>query len=292
MPTLGKFYDLAAVLRAEGLTVVETDGWQARGFGPLHPVGVLFHHTAISKTATNKATLSVLTKGRPDLRGPLCNGQIRRDGTVVLVAGGVAHHAGGGSSVTYDAVVADRVTPGPGEHDDMNGNVQFIGWECDNAGDGEGWPPEQVDAMVRVGAALCRAEGWRAARCIGHREWTRRKVDPRGVDMDGLRTAVAHLLTDSVQVVRGGRPEDQIGPTWEESAVGRLPMIKEGAGANGPNGFVARLQGLLSASNQPTPITGVFDAETTKALKAWQKRAKVDVDGVAGQQTWQRLLGL
>ena len=41
--------DLAAVLRAAGLTVIELDGWRSNGrpktTGGFDPVGILWHHT-------------------------------------------------------------------------------------------------------------------------------------------------------------------------------------------------------------------------------------------------------
>lgn len=37
------------------------------------------------------------------------------------------------------------------------------------------------------------------------------------------------------------------------------------------------------------PVTGKYDAATEKAVEAYQKRKKLDVDGVVGKDTWNML---
>lgn len=61
-------------------------------------------------------------------------------------------------------------------------------------------------------------------------------------------------------------------------------------GSVGP--AVRRVQRALNAVTDrdvPVKATGVFDARTTSALKAWQKFVGLDVTGVAGNQTWRAL---
>ena len=61
-------------------------------------------------------------------------------------------------------------------------------------------------------------------------------------------------------------------------------------GSVGP--AVRRVQRTLNAVTDrevPVKATGVFDERTTSALKAWQKFVRLDVTGVAGNQTWRAL---
>jgi hypothetical protein len=54
---------------------------------------------------------------------------------------------------------------------------------------------------------------------------------------------------------------------------------------------VRRLQRALNAASTRSnlPVTGVFGASTTTALRAWQDRVNVEVTGVAAGPTWQGL---
>ena len=64
-------------------------------------------------------------------------------------------------------------------------------------------------------------------------------------------------------------------------SAGDQPVVKYGSA--GP--AVRRLQRTLNAAGattKPLMATGVFDAATTTALKTWQKRARVEISGVAG----------
>lgn len=83
---------IADVLRAEGVKLVEYPGWQNRGHGDFKDIrGVMVHHTGSDNTSA-----ASIAEGRPDLRGPLSQLHIARDGTVTIVAVGVAWHAGVG----------------------------------------------------------------------------------------------------------------------------------------------------------------------------------------------------
>jgi hypothetical protein len=68
-------------------------------------------------------------------------------------------------------------------------------------------------------------------------------------------------------------------------SAGDRPVAKYGS--TGP--AVRRVQRTLNAVTDrdvPVKATGIFDARTTDALKAWQKFVGLDVTGVANQQTW------
>ncbi|WP_406439433.1 peptidoglycan-binding protein [Streptomyces sp. NBC_00631] len=187
---------LVSALRAEGVAVVEHDGWRTHnraGHGAWGPVnGVIIHHTVTSGTSTS---VSMCFAGRSDLPGPLCHGVIAKDGTVHLVGNGRANHAGSGDGDVLAAVIAESAAlPAPNQNN-TDGNVHFYGFECVNLGDGKDpWPDVQLDAMVRASAALCRAHGWSARSVIGHKEWTNTKIDPRGFAMADFRSRVAARL--------------------------------------------------------------------------------------------------
>lgn len=171
-------------LRAEGCTVELLPNWETTGHeGTLSPEGGLLHHTAGHKD------LGIVVHGRPDLAGPLAQLYLRLNGHVVLIAAGVAWHAGKGSQRVYEEILREAVvTSDPqfdaavrGLPDDMSlANFRYIGIEVENDGR-EPLTPAQLDALPRVMAACVRfnkSRGWKTAyRWRHHRQHTRRKVD-------------------------------------------------------------------------------------------------------------------
>ena len=186
----------AAALRAEGVRVVEHAGWEtynrnSKGaWGPVH--GVVIHHTAGSKS------LNLCWTGTPSLPGPLCHTHLAKDGTATLLSAGRANHAGTFAQNAYDAALNEKtVHPRPDSAEPVDGNAHFYGIEIENLGDGKDpYPTVQYDAAVRWAAAICRAHGWSAESVIGHKEGTRRKIDP-SFDMGAFRTRVAARLSPS-----------------------------------------------------------------------------------------------
>ncbi|MDX2539786.1 N-acetylmuramoyl-L-alanine amidase [Streptomyces scabiei] len=185
----------AALLRAEGVTVVEVGAWpthnrNAKGpWGPVH--GVMIHHTVTSGSAR---TVAMCRDGYTSLPGPLCHGVITKDGRVHLVGYGRANHAGLGDDDVLQAVIAERALPVDDEAN-TDGNRHFYGFECENLGDGEDpWPPEQLLAIERVAAAICRHHGWGTESVIRHLDWQPGKVDPRGIDWAAMRRRIADRL--------------------------------------------------------------------------------------------------
>lgn len=170
---------LDRVLAGEGLQVRTYDGWTRHGHGQLSAVrGIVWHHTATPPSAGTAGPVSVVRNGRTDLPGPLAQLCLDRDGVWHVVAAGLAYHAGSGS------------WPG------LAGNSDCLGVECLHTGTAaERWSPVQLESL-RVGtAALCSAYDLDPARVlIGHREWTSRKVDPYGLDLDDERATVAQLM--------------------------------------------------------------------------------------------------
>lgn len=158
---------LADVLRSEGLSVVETSGWRLRGSEFSRPIiGVIGHHTASNRRSGNAPSLSTCIVGRPDLKGPLCQCLLGRDGSWIVIASGVGNHAGKG--IWNGSTI---------------GNDGRIGIEAENDGVGEPWPVRQMDSYVRGSAALLRHLDLSAASWCSHFEFARptgRKIDPAG----------------------------------------------------------------------------------------------------------------
>lgn len=175
---MGRVLWLADVLRDAGLTVVENPGWKQRGTEGLSPLYQLFHHTASSPRGGLHPSRNVVVNGRRDLAGPLCNVLVWRDGTCEVIASGVANHAGRGAPLS---------------------NRSSVGWECENSGVGEPWPEQQLDAIARGMAAVCRHTDRPVSAIYGHKESALpkgRKIDPTGIDMDSWRSRVDALLSE------------------------------------------------------------------------------------------------
>lgn len=183
-----------AMLRAAGLTVIETEGWFNRGYlgQDLQAcAGVLWHHTATGAArnyTSGLPTKNVLIAGHAGLPGPLCNIGLGRAGEVYMIATGVANHAGTGR--------AHGVPVNMGNH-------YLIGIEMESSGVKPwDWTPAQLAAAPVLGAALERAYMMHldpSARLqLGHLEYSDAgKIDPAGWPggMDGLRAQINAQLS-------------------------------------------------------------------------------------------------
>lgn len=149
---------LLPVLRDVGLDVKTVSGWESRGrpasTGGFDPKGILTHHTG-SKGVGAHPSLGIVTRGRPDLPGPLAHTLTARTGVVWIIAAGRCNHAG----------VAHR--SGPVAAGD--GNAVLVGNEVDTSGFQE-MPTVQRDAAVLVAAAVLRHLGQDASWARLHAE--------------------------------------------------------------------------------------------------------------------------
>jgi N-acetyl-anhydromuramyl-L-alanine amidase AmpD len=260
---------LADVLRAEGIELVEFPGWRDRGHGDFKDIrGVMVHHTG-----SDHATAASIAYGRADLSGPLSQLHIARDGTVTVVAVGVAWHAGLGM---YPWLPANM------------GNWHLIGIECANSGTSPttphrtNWPAAQYDALVRSCAAINCRLAQDSSRTIGHKEYAGRaqgKWDPGAIDMDILRSDVqAHI---------GAIPKPA--PTPKPPVpVGEYADVLLFRGAEGPQ--VVQLQRQLKAGYNAYAgkliIDGVYGVHTEAAVREFQRRTRgLKVDGIVGPDT-------
>ena len=197
---------MADAFRKNGLRVKEVQGWKSRGRdGTFDPRGVIFHHTASSSQGGFSPALGVVTTGRSDLPGPLCNVLVARDGTVHLIAAGRSNHAGEGGP--FRNIPQD------------SGNSFLAGVEVENDGVGEGWRTELLDTLGVVFATMLLGLHRRSNWLIGHKEWTTRKIDPAdgkgGLDMQVFRARVRGRMK---AIARGEleplpRPKEESGPS-------------------------------------------------------------------------------
>ncbi|MFD5792254.1 peptidoglycan-binding protein [Streptomyces diastatochromogenes] len=261
-------------LRDEGVALREHADWRTHNrnhkgpWGPVH--GVMLHHTA------GTDSLRLCLDGTAALPGPLCIGLVTKDGTVHLVGYGRTNHAGAGSSAVLAAVRAERTPlPAPGP-DAVDGNACFYGFEIENLGTGrDPYPPAQLAAVERLSAALCRAHGWSAASVVGHREWTRRKIDP-SFSMPGMRGRVEARL--SLRPV----PYEPF-PGAAYFVPGRRGALVTAVGER----LVAEGCGRYAVG--PGPVWGEADV---RSYAAWQRKlgyTGAAADGVPGRASWDRL---
>lgn len=83
-----------------------------------------------------------------------------------------------------------------------------------------------------------------------------------------------------------------VGPdTWEkiDDADKSDPTLREGSTGVAVRGLQRR---LIAAGFGVDDIDGRFGAQTQAAVRAFQERHELDVDGIAGPQTWERLNAL
>lgn len=202
---------LLVALKAEGVRVVENSGWRTHNRnhkGPWGPVnGLVIHHTAGSNS------LRACIGGVPGLPGPLCHTHLAKNGTATMVGYGRTNHAGTFAANAHQAVVDEASAhPRPDSSEPVDGNAHYYGIEIENLGNGrDPYPAGQYDAAVRWAAAICRAHGWTANSVIGHKEGTRRKIDP-SFDMNKFRADITARLAHSAGWNPGTTPpkEDDV----------------------------------------------------------------------------------
>ncbi len=210
-------------VRARGVQVYEVGMWRTHNRNSkgswLNLYGVMIHHTVTKGTVR---TVEICQDGYDELPGPLCHGVIAKSGALYMVGWGRANHAGKGDDDVLQAVIEERATlPAPNELN-TDGNAHFYGFECENLGDGKDpWPRDQLDTIAVVSMVICDFHGWTERSVIGHLEWQKGKVDPRGpgITMEGVRRDVGALLR-SGKLPHAPAPEPK--PLTVEQRLSRL----------------------------------------------------------------------
>lgn len=289
---------LLAALKAEGCKVVEVGNWRTHNrnhkgsWGPIN--GVMIHHTGSDAQGTSYVR-NILSSGYAGLPGPLCHVGIAMDGTVYLVSNGRANHAGGGDPAVFEAVKAEagwlmqrEAKPTRGNSNGYVGNGNFYGAEVMYDG-GQPMTAAQEDASVRFAAAICRDYGWSARSVIGHREWSRDKIDPGHEPMVTFRQKVQARL-DAKPVAAASAPKS-VAPTAPVDAVS-LKAIRDSIATGKPSTDVRKVQDVLNRSGNtkaagydPIPLDGIWTDRTRYAYRNFQKLKGYtgrDADGIPG----------
>lgn len=290
--TVGDPLWLADVLRPAVDDLIEYPGWRHRGHGDFKDIrGVMVHHTG------GPASAASIANGRPDLAGPLSQIHIARDGTVTIVAAGVAWHAGVGR---YPWLPANM------------GNWHLIGIECEwpygEPGINERnahtvpWRRPQIIALRNTCAALLSKLRSGVDRMIGHNDYagaTQGKWDPGNLLIHqvpgrwNLRDEVQKRMNGFVFPGEDGprpipnptpAPPKPIPPAPAPEHAGVLLY----RGMNGP--AVRRLQETLRRWYSKLAVDGAFGPATEAAVRDFQSlRPPLDVDGVVGPATAKRM---
>lgn len=255
-----EFTHLPRHLRKWGIKVEEKEGWRFRGRPyTFSPRAVICHHTASRATSGNFASEEVVTFGRSDLPGPLCQLLLGRDGTVKIIAGGYANHAGYGG-------------PHAGIPENT-GNTYAWGIEAENNGLGERWTKEQVNAYYRLCAALLDLMNTNdVSKVFGHKEWTTRKIDPAGLDMNTFRSRVKDALNHGPSVVTVKLSNLQPGDKNEDVLVVKRRLKR---------------RGFLKGS-----VNDRFDEDFKDSYAKWQKHlgyTGADANGIPGRTSLKKL---
>jgi hypothetical protein len=169
---------LADTLRRAGVTVVEHDGWQTRGWEPWEPQYGIVHATAAPRTQSDDRQVAIVRDGHSTLAGPIANACVDRAGTWHVLASGGCNTA----------------LTGWGGPANGLGNASLLGVEACNdnglAQPPEEWPDVQYDALVLGWSAIAQQLGWSSDRIVGHKEHQPGdKSDPL-FDMNTFRAAI------------------------------------------------------------------------------------------------------
>jgi hypothetical protein len=251
------------VLVRAGLKVAPDPHWVGRSYRSMGQVlGVMCHHTGVRNAQNrNMPSLGSLQRGRSDLRGPLAQLGLGRDGTFYLIAAGRANHAGEGR---WRGIRQN------------SGNAHFIGIEAENDGrSAANWPPVQMDAYLRGVAGLLDHLRAPTSLCIGHKEYApSRKPDP-SFDMEVFRS--------SVEAIRRG--QGTVRPLIPAIDAEGSPTLRRGM--RGEN--VERMQKLLEQVVDGLVVDGVFGPVTEAQVRRFQRDRGLVADGIVGPKTWQVL---
>jgi peptidoglycan hydrolase-like protein with peptidoglycan-binding domain len=110
------------------------------------------------------------------------------------------------------------------------------------------------------------------------------------VDIDGLFRSKTWEALCSLQRSLGVDADGIAGPaTWAELPSGaRMPVLRSGSRGEAVSQLQLTLASLAPGrwESSPQAPTGVFDASTSAAVKAFQKWNSIHADGIVGDQTW------
>ncbi len=268
--------DLADVLRAAGLQVVEVDGWRTRsrktgGFDQI--LGTVWHHTASPASANEAAAVDYMAK-RAEF-SPICNVGLGRTGICYVSAAGACNHAGKGGPYPAPPARAwlaqDRA------------NTTMLSVEQFSAGDGvEVWPAAQIEASLILRDALTDRYVYPDDHNIAHKEWCGprtstpgRKIDPLGEwhnDPAGLwapgsdwgpgqGTIAGWRNTPSHHIAPEPEPPVEVHPDPEEDDMAKVAIytVENVDSAGRPTGSNVDAQFIAMVTGGPNPVALHFE---------------------------------
>jgi hypothetical protein len=269
--------DLATILRAAGVPVIEHSGWKSRGMGGhFDPRFVMWHHDG-SALGPSPGVASWLLRNFESVGSQVwvCRGCNKHaSGTWHLLASGRAYHAGRGGP--YRDVAANRM------------NDFSIGIEVDQT-TGEKWDQRVLDSLRKGTAAILKKWGQKAnPGLLFHKTWAPgRKVDPWGLDIHAERRAVAALLTTPPPA-----PAPAPAPTRPVVTLANVRPGKRNADVAAVQRALISRGFRIPAIIAGTATPGFFGRQTLEAYAAYQRSlgfSGTAADGVPGVTSLRRL---
>ena len=181
---------LAYKLKQYQVPVEYVEGWDSSRIDPYDGSsdfwGVLLHHTA----GTNSLNWVVNTNPYAPVRA--CHFLVDKDGTVHVVSGVGAYHAGKGGPLKFPK--GPRIPKDQGNKFLYGIEIESLGTSAKIDGSDQGMSVEQVVSTAMLSAALLNAmrRSWRSYgvfRVIRHKDWTARKPDVKQ-DLTWWREAI------------------------------------------------------------------------------------------------------
>lgn len=276
----------AQILEALGVQVTRVGGHETRC--AREDINSTPYFFGVHHTGSDGTPLATIRDGYTGLPGPLANWYVPRDvgRRVYLVADGYTNHGGAADQAPLTEVKdgdVDKTTITPGA-DDPGVYANRWAHAVEVAAKGP-FTPDQYFVTLALAASFAIATDahldkdgdgrWIPA--LGHKEWTRRKVDPV-FDMAIFR-AEAQKMAEAY--LAGAAPTIPT-PTPEPVVPTGVPASLTVDGQMGPR-TIGAVQWSLGLAQ-----TAVYGEGTRKALQKW---LGVTVDGIIGPKTGQALQG-
>lgn len=197
---------LLSKLERHGVRFELEDGWDSAAIDPFDGssdfCGVLLHHTA----GVDSRRWIAYTNPYAPVRA--CHFLVQRDGTVVVMSGSGAYHAGKGGPWRFASGGRNVVPVDAGNRHLYGIEIESLGGTGRIDGSREGMSVEQVIATALLSAALLDAmrlgPGSRpVSRVIRHRDWTSRKVDVRQ-DLEWWHAVIGIARRNNGNVAKSG----------------------------------------------------------------------------------------
>jgi len=264
---------LPGALEAAGVNVVVLDGWDtaqgdykwtdidtnAQSYGG-EPTCYMIHHTATSGYTPAVGSPNNWSKANC-WAGLWRDGRLHQTGsgvpTVVFTSAGPARISSGyGHGPTLHEVADDVRVPWDQSSSDTDMAANRYAWNVETValGDGSDIDAGVEHALVVMGALICDRFGWSPWRTIGHLTWTGRKIDPY---WDGRRDVIVRIQDAVAEMMEG--PTMSLNVEKWQSYLNRWTVDQ--------------------TSEQPIPVTGLYDDKTRWRTESFQRWAALEVDG-------------